>query len=1168
MIKYRSICWCLIFLVTLNGCNELGEDVKTLKNIPEEEVKNSSDDKSGEQNKTAQEPDIEQEASSITTNDQNSKSDQSVKSDQSSNGSVTSDPIPNLGSVFLQNEDGKNPDIPIFDGNSSMFRINATEEPGYNPSLKKADDNTTEDYASPVELINSTTSDDELIFSDHAIEAPKQNISLEIPTISNKQEDFPIVEMINPEFIADTIVINFDVTFYELLNQAISTLGDTEYIKIKDLDNSENFLVSPSTMFTVASFLEFSAAGVSKTNIQKGLRWAAENNWPFSSWFYQIGNPFDEDESLLNNQAWGQTDYLFNKSYLSSISDTFFTDLVYVDYLELDKFIRSEELVSEEVTIDAPEQSIRLVDNGIYVGREELARAEIETGISETFLYDESILQTTLDSIQTKTRLTFTSSFAIDTLWSDDSSQISEIGGFWGAGEEKLKMPMLKWSGVFRRHDTENYRSVIIPLADQATSLTVIMPVDQSSFDLVEANMLNTLEEIEDSYQNVKMDFVLPHFSVQTKSEITEIIPDGEYIANVETTATRNKVRAYGSPVPYSATFTYDTSVIYRSTAINSTTPVKTSDYSTVNGTGFLKRGSLTGESYLNITTAGVKLESTAITSLNATEDEPIALISGNVDDGVGFSQITLSDVNGLTYFQTIIGGGSVIKDYNKFLTCDIVEEKKGSSQALPFIFAIKDLATGSILQLGRVTQLAGNIDVRDVCENEKIAYADNIWPKYPREKIVSTPHVNTSEYNEKIVSIGSAVDAEAIKQFIKEIYNPLAIEMYQKRGGDSYTVAPLTSKHIKGIVQSQAAGSNTFDVLKASVMNPELENPGLQAVNYFSELVNSKTWIESDYEVSENYLDTVVSLTNEFDVLDILHNPDDLSSDVAYWTDGVADAGILNNLVNNRTRLMFVSSLVHKQELATRSVTGTFMSDAELWTNVPMLEISGDYKTLKSDAYKAVEIPFVESNVDLLVIMPKKGKFAIVEEKLLDAISMFDNHSEQRLATFSLPYISLSQNRSNDTHQSSAHYRNVSELRPLVPRPQYDLSQFSISSEGVKLASYSLSSLVVPADNMVTNELDEDFRRVFSLSSDDPSDINYSSTNDPFSTAETTCNTSNNLMASVDARPFIFILRDRTNKAVMQIGRIKLPQSNVGLAKHCNPGTSDNENNFWSIGS
>lgn len=379
---------------------------------------------------------------------------------------------------------------------------------------------------------------------------------------STTQNDTTPVEVATaPETSNDNVFVDYDVARYESLNLAINALAKKEYTIIEQLDHVENFLVSPAITFTMASFLEHSAAGISKTQIQEGLDWSTERDWPLSSWYRLVTNPFETSQSSFNSQAWGKTDYLFSENYLLSLSTIFYTDMDKLETTGVEQWMYDH-------TID-----VEVLNSSILIP------GEVNSSVPQMFPYDESEIQDAINSLSERTRLMFASSLLIDTTWSEDASHVVQIEGFWGVNDDVVKMPMVKWQGTFRRHDTDDYRAVIIPLTDQATSLTVIMPVSSESFDRVEPNVFDALAEIEQSQKMVAMEFVLPHFSVQTGSFATKLIPAGRYQAEPEETT-----QTPDSSAPLLPVLLNGERIIY-----------ETSDYSTVNDAGYLKRNFLGG---------------------------------------------------------------------------------------------------------------------------------------------------------------------------------------------------------------------------------------------------------------------------------------------------------------------------------------------------------------------------------------------------------------------------------------------------------------------------------------------------------------------------------------------------------------------------------------------
>ena len=508
-----------------------------------------------------------------------------------------------------------------------------------------------------------------------------------------------------------------------------------------------------------------------------------------------------------------------------------------------------------------------------------------------------------------------------------------------------------------------------------------------------------------------------------------------------------------------------------------------------------------------------MKIESVALSSLDATFNEPAYLFAHG-------SSITSQDYSAGFYYHL----------NDDFLDCNVVQENKGNRQASPFIFVIKDLATDSALQIGRIKQLEGIAEYRDVCDSELAEYEDNIWPIFPKQASDLKPHVNTNEYEPKNLFITIAPDENVIKQFVDDVYNPLAIKMLQKEQAPNTVISPITTSFVRAMVQLGSTNNDALNFLTTDGTSIALRNLALHPVKYLSQLVENKTWIESDYEVVEDYLDTLSFLNNTFSVQDILHDSSRLSLDVNQWTNGTAGTDVLNQLINNRTRFMFASAIKNNKSITADTFSGTFSNGQDYWPNSPMVTITGEYPSLDNEAYKALEIPFTERNADLLIMIPKDGKFDSVEEKLLETVSQFDNSALKAQVTVNLPALNLSKINSDDSYQDSEYYRNVSQIRPLMARPQYTLDEFSINASDVTLESYSMASLVAPASSvsMGGEEIYPTFINPLPILCDAPAEF----------------------LASVDARPFVFILRDRMSKSILQIGRVKEPQS--GLEERC----------------
>jgi serine protease inhibitor len=176
----------------------------------------------------------------------------------------------------------------------------------------------------------------------------------------------------------------------------------------------------------------------------------------------------------LHNRAWGQSGYLFQKTYLQSLFDNFNSDLSAVDF----------------------------VNQG-------------------------SVTQSLLAAVPTeKTRLLLSSDLAIQSTWAAPFNEAQFVDGLFEYSDATYsQLPLLSRQGVYNSYEDEELSAFELPLNLSDLSMVVLMP-KSGRFAEVKADLENRLPVVMASLQPHELRVLLPRFSLVTSGSMNRILSD------------------------------------------------------------------------------------------------------------------------------------------------------------------------------------------------------------------------------------------------------------------------------------------------------------------------------------------------------------------------------------------------------------------------------------------------------------------------------------------------------------------------------------------------------------------------------------------------------------------------------------------------------------------
>ena len=302
---------------------------------------------------------------------------------------------------------------------------------------------------------------------------------------------------------------------------------------------------------------------------------------------------------------------------------------------------------------DTTTKTISIIDSNRNFGTQlkELANPSIITAINQWILgASKNDIKQIISDLPERPRLVTANTVSLNGAWRiPPDATLSGKGRFQPFEGEPISTPMLGFTGKIPYTEGRNYRAFQLPLADSDLALTVLMP-NSGAFAKFNASLsIDKLNSIAAAMRPQQKSVFLPKFKLGNDSSWSNVAA---------------KLKASGAFDEGSA------------------------DFSRLNGEGFLYLDGADGHAVVSFGESGLKASAASIITQRA--DKVESRIVWDVTYGSGF-------------YNGTFNGFSTIK-----LCEDIPHYDPDLVQARPFILAVRDLKSGSILFMGKVTNPGG----------------------------------------------------------------------------------------------------------------------------------------------------------------------------------------------------------------------------------------------------------------------------------------------------------------------------------------------------------------------------------------------------------------------------------------------------------------------------
>lgn len=248
-------------------------------------------------------------------------------------------------------------------------------------------------------------------------------------------------------------------------------------------------------------------------------------------------------------------------------------------------------------------------------------------------------------------------------------------------------------------------------------------------------------------------------------------------------------------------------------------------------------------------------------------------------------------------------------------------------------------------------------------------------------------------------------VSGEELEELVKG-KSEFAFELYQKirdSGGNlfysPYSISlalAMTYAGARGETERQMADTlnftlpqerlhPAFNALDQSLADRERENFVLNIANAF--------WSQENFHFKDEFLDTLaLNYGASVRLLDFIRDPESARATINEWvenqTENKIEDLIPQGVINQLTRAVLTNAIYFNAawkypfpEGATRNDNFTLLDGKQVI--VPMMSQTGSFRSAKGDGYQAIELPYQDENMSMLIILPTRNQFEKFEETL-----------------------------------------------------------------------------------------------------------------------------------------------------------------------------------------
>jgi serpin B len=183
------------------------------------------------------------------------------------------------------------------------------------------------------------------------------------------------------------------------------------------------------------------------------------------------------------------------------------------------------------------------------------------------------------------------------------------------------------------------------------------------------------------------------------------------------------------------------------------------------------------------------------------------------------------------------------------------------------------------------------------------------------------------------------------------------------------------------------------FNALDQAIKQRAAKIPESNKDHPFQLNIANATWTQKDYAILPQYLDLLAQQYGAgVDQVDFTRNSEAARQAINQWVENQTQRKIQNmipaGLINDSTRMVLVNAIYFNaswlypfNQEATRDEAFTQMDGSQV--TAPMMHTSRLMGYAKGEGYQVVELPYISTNLVMDVIVPDAGRFAEVEPSL-----------------------------------------------------------------------------------------------------------------------------------------------------------------------------------------